>query len=334
MSHPVRMRRAAVLIGLSVGLVAGRAREARAQTASEISSARQWFAEGLLREENSEWPQALALFRRAAQIKRTPQIVFHVGLCESRTGALVEAMVDLDRAASSAKDARADDVAAAAGAELAEVKRRVPTLEVHAAEGATVLRFLVDGTQVATAMLGTAMALDPGQHALTIELASGASATKIVSLAERDVQQLVLAPEAPAAPAAVTAPLAGPPRPRESAAPSTGSATGGASATVAWALVGGGAAILAGGVALFAVARAKESTLSDACPSRLSCDDSLQSKYDSAKTFNALGLVLGAAGVVAVGAGVTLIALRPASPAAPRAALVASPRGVGLVGRF
>ena len=323
---------AAILVGLAVSLSAGGVREARAQTASEISSAKQWFAEGLAHEEKIEWPQALALFRRAAQIKRTPQIVFHVGLCESRTGALVEAMVSLDRAASLARDAHADDVAAAALAELGDVKKRVPTLDVRPAEGATPARFIVDGTPVATAMLGTAMALDPGEHTLTLELTSGATATQKVRLAERDAQTLVIVAETPAPPGPAPAIVHAVPEKRPDPAPAA--TPRGASPAVTWGLVGGGAALLAGGVVLFAVGRGKEGALSDLCPSHDGCDPALQSKYDGARTFNALGIALGVAGVVAVGAGVTLIALRPANPASRSATVILSPRGLSLAGGF
>ena len=50
---------------------------------------------GLAHEGEGKFGPALDLFRRAAQVKKTPQIVYHVGFCESRTGALVEALVDL-----------------------------------------------------------------------------------------------------------------------------------------------------------------------------------------------------------------------------------------------
>src|SRR5580658_373897 len=107
--------------------------------------AKQWFADGLAREEKADWAAALDLFRRAVQVKRTPQIVYHVGLCESRSGGLVEALVDLDSAATLARTAHADDVVTAAKAELADVKARIPTLDVRVSGDAAPARFVVDG---------------------------------------------------------------------------------------------------------------------------------------------------------------------------------------------
>src|ERR1700722_19240174 len=118
-------------LALAWGLAFASKRDARAQTPSEIAIAKQWFADGLSHEEKGEFAPALDLFRRAAQVKRTAQIVYHLGFCESHTGALVEAMVDLDGAAALARAAHASDVMTAAQTELAEVKKRVPSLAVR-----------------------------------------------------------------------------------------------------------------------------------------------------------------------------------------------------------
>jgi hypothetical protein len=317
----------------SIGLL-GVERSAWAQTPSEIATARQWFAEGLVREEKGEFSAALDLFRRAMQVKKTPQIIYHVGFCESRTGALVEALVDLESAASLARAAHADDVVTAAQAELADVKKRVPTIEVREAGGAKAARLIVDGNAVALSMLRTAMPLDPGEHTVAIEYATGASSSKQVTLAERDARTVDLAPAAEA-PAPSAAPTPGAPAPgtlAPAAAPPSTAPTERGPAVLPWTLVGVGGALVVGGAALFVAARTKEASIHDACPSRTQCDPSLSSSYDTATLLNGLGIGLGVAGLAAAGLGVSLLVMHPSASAT--ASLTVTPRGAVVAGTF
>jgi hypothetical protein len=306
--------------------------DAHAQTPSEIATAKQWFADGLAKEEKSDFAGALDLFKRAAQVKRTPQIVYHVGFCESRTGALVEALVDLESAVAIARAAHADDVVTAASAELADVQKRTPRVEVRVAEVPPASRFLVDGRAVALSMLRAPMPLNPGEHSVTVELANGATATKKVTLAERDAIKVDLAPASDAAPP-TPAPAAAPEKPTASPAPPPAPEAQ-SSSPVPWVLVGGGAAVAVTGVVLMFVARGKEGDLDKSCPSHAGCDPKLESDYDSAKTLNALGIGLGAVGIVAAGVGVSMLVLRPSASTATSATLVLSPRGIDLAAKF
>jgi len=295
--------------------------------------ARQWFADGLAREEKGEFAPALELFRRAAQVKKTPQIVYHVGFCESRTAALVEALVDLGNAVTLARAAQMDNVVTAAQAELADVNKRIPTLDVRAQKGASPARFIVDESAIALSMLSTPMPLDPGEHTITIEFASGATATKKETLLERDKKTIELGPSSTAAsaPAPTVSPTepSPPPPPASPEAPEHAAPS---SSALPWVTVGVGGALLVGGGVLFVVARGKESTLEQACPSRVGCAPSLRSTYDAAKTFNTVGLTLGAVGIAAAGVGLSMVLARPSSSTS--AALVVSPRGADLTVRF
>ncbi len=331
-----RTKRSLAALVATAALATGR--PALAQTPSEIALAKQWFADGLAREEKTEWAAALELFRRAVQVKRTPQIVYHVGLCESRSGGLVEALVDLDSAATLARTAHADDVVAAAKAELADVKGRIPTLDVRVSGDAAPARFVVDGSAIALSLLHTPMPLDPGEHTVTIEFSSGATATAKATLVEHDAKTVSLAPAAgPVAPAAAApvvpaVPPASSPaaeQPPAATVPDSASHSGSA---IPWVLVGVGGAALAAGAVFFVEARVKEGALHDACPSRSGCDPSLESSYDTAKTFNAVGLGLGAVGVLGIAAGATMLGFRT-SPSSP-AALVVGPGRLDCTVRF
>jgi hypothetical protein len=338
-------RRGILLLTLGLttsALSLGWAPPARAQTASEIAVAKQWFSDGLAREEKGEFGPALDLFRRAAQVKRTPQIVYHVGFCESRTAALVEALVDLDSAAALARSAHASDVVAAAETELAEVKKRVPTLQVRLvgspSRAATPARFLVDGSSIALSLLGSAMPLDPGDHSVSIELASGGVATKAVTLAERDAKVVELAPPSEAPPsraAAVAAPLPPAILPPDATARTPEAPPAAArSSTTEWVLVGVGAAVTVVGGGLFAAARVKESSLNGACPSHLACDPSLEGSYNTATALNSVGIGLGIVGLAGAALGASMLVLRPSPSSASSARFEVSPARVALTGTF
>jgi hypothetical protein len=322
---------------LALSVVSLRERDAHAQTASEIATAKQWFADGLANEEKSDFAGALELFKRAAQVKRTPQIVYHVGFCESRTGGLVEALVDLESAVALARTAHADDVVTVASAELADVKKRTPSLEVVTPGEATPARFVVDGRSIALSMLRTPMPLNPGEHTVTVELANGATATKRVTLAERDAIKVDLAPVGPApAPAPTPTPTPAPAVAPAAPKPATPGAQSEerASSPVPWILVGGGGAVAITGAVLMIVARGKLGDLDQSCPSHANCPANLESDYDSAKTLNALGIGLGAVGLVAAGVGVSMLVFRSSTTSSASASLVVSPRGVDLAARF
>jgi hypothetical protein len=322
------------VLGVGVlGPLAAPAHQARAQTASEIATARQWFAEGLAHEEKTEYAPALEFFRRAVQVKKTPQIVYHVGFCESRTGALVEALVDLDNAATLARAAHMDNVVSAAQSELADVNTRIPSLEVHVQGDATPSRFVVDGSAIALSMLRSKMPLDPGEHTVTIEFTSGTSATKKTTLAERDAKSLELSAPAGGAVAATPSPAVVPtPAEPTPPPPASDEPTHRSSPVLAWTLVGVGGAAAIGGAVIFLAAQGKASTLNDACPSHTACDPSLSGTYNSAKTLDTVGLTLGAVGIAAAGIGVSMLLLRPS--ASTSTALVVTPRGFDLTTRF
>ncbi len=321
-----------LLVTGALGSLAATGREAHAQTPSEIATARQWFADGLAREEKTEYAAALDLFRRAAQVKKTPQIVYHVGLCESRTGQLVEALVDLDSAATLARGAHMDNVVSAAQAELADVNVRIPSLEVHVQGDGTPARFVVDGSAIALSMLRSRMPLNPGEHTVTIEFASGASATKKTTLAERDAKSLELTAPAGGAVAVTPVPVAPAATPMTPSQPPPDDVSTSHSSALPWVLVGVGGAATIGGALLVLAAHGKESTLHEGCPSRTNCDPVLQDTYDSAKSLDTAGLIVGAIGIAAAGVGVSMLVFRPS--ASTSTALAITPRGFDLTTRF
>lgn len=313
------------------------------QTASEIAAAKQWFSEGMALEEKGQFAEALARFKKAMAVKKTPQIVFHVGICELKTGALVEALVSFERAVEAAKADGNAQVESAASAELTSLKPRVPTLEIAIAGQATPKRVLLDGTEIASATLGTPMPVNPGAHEIVAEFDGGTVKQK-VSVAERGAGKVTLTPpppgEAPtakpAAPGASTTPKAAPAPEPAPARPSPASPS-----VLPWVLVGGGVVLAAAGFYSWKLRGDQIDELDAMCGSKDDCPVELAGEVDDAeskgRTYTTLSFVSWGIGAAALGAGTVMLL---GSSSKERAAAQVSPvigpgfSGASLRGRF
>lgn len=340
------MLRSRVLLASLVGTLAlgsALAAPVHAQTPSEIAAAKEWFAEGMRLEEAGDWAGALVQFQRAGAVKATPQILFHQGLCETHTGALVEAILSLSRAEHAARAANNPQVEKSAAELLAEVRTRAPSLRIVAPQGALPTRILLDGAEISSAMIGQPMPVNPGKREVVAEYPTG-KFTRTVTLAERQAETVTLeAPEAAAAaaaPATTPEPAAPPPQPP----PSTPSADTGtqseSSSALPWILVGAGVAATAGGVVFWMKRNSEIEDLDTICPQRDACPPSKAGEVDDGQSrgtlYSAFGLGLLGVGVAGMATGGYL--LLSGDSESSHTALVpgAGPGGAGatVVGRF
>src|SRR6185295_13768157 len=72
----------------------------REPSAAELATARSLFNEARAAEERGDWLEALGKLDAVAKVKMTPQVRFHLGLCQEHTMHLVDALNSLERAAS------------------------------------------------------------------------------------------------------------------------------------------------------------------------------------------------------------------------------------------
>ena len=172
---------------------------------------------------------------------------------------------------------------------LGEVEVATPSVVIHAADaaGADVLvgRVTVDGAPLEGALSGRAVKLDPGEHALRIEIAADAGA----EAGERVVEQRIVIRQGEHDRLITLrfAPDAAPPaRPIPPGA---------------WILGGVGAAGVTAGALLWAVGRSERSTLYATCGITHACDDAA---IDQARTKVVAGDIVFGVGIVAVGAAV------------------------------
>src|SRR5260221_10072254 len=99
---------------------------ADALTPAQVKEARAAFKDGLELEKKADYAGAIAKFRATAAIKATPQVEFHIALCEAKLHRYIEALADLGTAESDAKAQKVTEVAEAAPKLAAEITPLVP----------------------------------------------------------------------------------------------------------------------------------------------------------------------------------------------------------------
>ena len=143
---------AAALLGLAaLGAVSLASPPAAAQTEEELTRLRQLFTEGRQLEGKGQWAEALKKFEAVAASKMTPQIRFHMALCEENMGRLVSALRGFELAAREAKEMGSAGVDALTPAvEHADaIRPRIAKLEIDVHGKLTTSKILLDDTALA-----------------------------------------------------------------------------------------------------------------------------------------------------------------------------------------
>jgi hypothetical protein len=281
-------------------------------TAADLDSARELYKAGLELRKNGDERAALAKFKAAYALSKSPVIGVDVGKSHVALGELVEAReqyLDVDALPVSAKEGKASVDARAEATKLAaEIKPRIPTLKILLS-GATVPppKVTIDGAAIPNEALGQPRAVNPGTHTVGISN-GGAERTMSVTVTEGESRDVpLIAPEptkkvttqptttVTPPPATTTTPppvVTNPPPQGESKGTSP-------LLYVGIGLAGVGLAV--GGIT-GAIALSKGKTLKDECAGSV-CSGSRASDLDSAKTMALISNV----GFAAAGAGVVLI---------------------------
>jgi hypothetical protein len=328
-----------LLVALALGAPAAAAPQGDAATGEpseeDLATARERFKEGVALEAKGDWAAARALFEQVAKTRTSPQVLFHLALCDENIGKLIAARRGYERALEAAKEAgdAAKGVTETATAQLEGLRARIPILKVVVDGG---LRagdeITVDGVPVD--LSAGDVPLDPGQHQVALVRGGTEVAGKSVQASEGERTSVRLRPDAGGE--------ATPPPPPTT--PPTDEGGGGSR----WpALVVGGvglAALVAGGVT-FGVSRAAIDEVRATCDdpeAATGCDPAFQGRADEAATLTTTAVVLGAVGGVCVATGVVLWFTldEPAPASTPAGGTSASidlglaPTGVLARGRF
>jgi hypothetical protein len=206
------------------------------------------------------------------------------------------------------------------------------------------LSIKVDGSPLASQLIGEASPLNPGHHQVVGDWAEK-HVTVEVTLAVREQKQITLKFDGQETPGSTTAPahagappsVAGTARVASESSPADVTANEAPSRrTLAWAALGSGGAALALGAVTGVLAMSKRSELdkNPSCADDHVCPRQLSSSVDGLNTLRTVSTVGFIAGGVLAGAGVVLLLTAPKATEAPRAALFVSPTSLGLAGQF
>lgn len=313
---------------LACALLSGQA-PALAQDAAELKKARAQFQQATELEQAKNWTAALQAFREVGQVRMTPQVRFHIAVCEEGLGRLVAALGGYELALADA-DKIGPDFKAEVEENVTKLRARIPKLVIERGAGASSAAIELDGVAVGESSVGVEVPLDPGPHAVTAKAPNRKPFEASVTLTEAETTKLDVVLEE--LPPELLRSGGGAPAPEKPP-----------SKVVPFVIGGVGIASLIGSGVLFGLRQSTLKELEDVCGADgKHCPTSKQSRYDDLKFYHYGSMVTLGVGVAAVGtagallffqrkkkepAADTALQLVPILPLAPQAPVGATLRG-------
>ena len=308
--RPPRLARLASIL-LAVAIVSPAPATAQPEpTPAELDQARQSFAQARKLEDAGKWAEALELLKKVAEVRTTPQVRFHIALCQENLGLWTQA---LDGFALAAREAVgvAPDVIKESNQHVNALEKRIPTLTVRVNGAAPGDELLLDRRPIPMGDPPLPVRVDPGNHVLEVKRGDaivGKVEFAIDPGSSRRIDTEVQPPPPPGPPPTAT------PTQRP---PDTTTSSGIAQRTIGWIALGvGGAAVIATGV--FAGLRAGAvSDVEDACASDLGACKGEPGDVDPIRergeTYSTLVNVFAITAGVCVAGGLVLVLTAPSS---------------------
>jgi hypothetical protein len=332
------LRRAAVMAICLFGLltIAGSARGE--SDADLLKKARGQFQQATEMEQAGNYSAALQAFREVGQFKMTPQIRFHIALCEEKLGKLVAALGGYELALA---DAEAVGPAFKQEVEttVTALRARIPKIVIQRGAGAQAAEIDLDGVTLGNSSLGVESPIDPGPHTVSATARGYKDFETTFTVAEQETKEVKVVLEA--------LPV------EEREAQERGQAHAPAPAEPAkkaawlpWVVGGTGVAVVVMAGGFYLLRESKLNAVETACGGGDSCDLSgiNGENYRAAKTYTTAFQVSAVTGGVLIGAGVVIYLVQnmKGAPAKkkPTAGLSWEPSapgsqaGLSLVGRF
>lgn len=307
-----------------------------ALAAPDPAAAEALYRKGRLAMKQGHLDEACAALAESQKLDPAPGTLLNLASCEEKRGRLATAW----EAFVHAKEIlpAGDSRVAFAAERAAALEARLPKLTIVLAAGApadaTIRR---DGIEVGRGALGVAIPVDPGPHTVSVHVGAATSQREI-RLAEGAHEQITIAaPDAAAAtPSPPIGPTASPIAPPPAVTTSTAEAPASPpSRTVAYAVLGTGAALAAGGAAFGVLALDRASTVKAACgPDYATCTAESEAAAAEGSRFATYSTVGIGAGALLAGGALVWMMLHPKSSSPAQTAILAGPGAVGLKGAF
>jgi PEGA domain-containing protein len=292
MLHRLSPRRLISSLSLACALL-GAAMPVAAQDAAELKQARAQFQQATELEQARNWTAALQAFREVGQVRMTPQVRFHIAVCEENLGRWVAALGGYELALADA-DRVNPDFQSEVEENVKKLRARIPKLVIERGAGAKAAAIELDGVAVGDSSIGVEVPLDPGPHAVTAKAPNHKPFDTNVTLKEEETSKLEVTLERlPSEAVGPVAPEAPPEKPPSKVVP--------------FVIGGVGIASLIGSGVLFGLRQSTLADLDKACPSRSDCPKNKQSSYDNLKVYNYGAQIALGVGVAAVGTAAVLL---------------------------
>ena len=283
-----------------------------AQDKAELKRLRSLFQQAIELEHAGNWGGALQVFREVGQSKMTPQVRYHIALCEEKLGRLVAALGGFELALAEA-DSVGDDFRIEVQGAVDALRNKIPMLTIERGPGADAATIEVDNVALGEASVGQPFPVDPGPHAISAKSPGYKDFIGVVELGDAERRTFVVELELRETPPTS--------RPIASASTFPDDPNAGRRSRIVPYVVGGvGAAALVTSGVLFGLRQGALADLEDACNGK-NCDPDSKSDYDKLTTYHYGSQVALGIGVVGVGTAVALILLEPKPKAQPAAGL-------------
>ncbi|WP_437523958.1 preprotein translocase subunit TatA [Sorangium sp. So ce726] len=287
-------------------------RSVYAQPNDPKAQAQELFEQGRAAVEARGCVHAIPLFRRSQATYPSRGTLFNLAQCEADLGRVASAWQHFKELLTQLTPG--DPRLPITEQRIRELEPRVPKLVIELAEGAPApTELLLDQAPLPQAGIGSELPLDPGNHTVVARWPGGRQTDAPVTLAEgaRNVVR-VAPPPAAAAPPRVPVPVPDAPR---SPAISPGSPStpppSGVRRTLGFVIGGVGAAAVGGSLITGGLALGAKGDLEKECPDPSRCSDDGMSLSSRGQTLTTTSTVLGAVGLVGIGAGLVLLLTAP-----------------------
>jgi hypothetical protein len=312
---------------------------ARAQ-AEDQAAARSLFDEGRRLLKEGQYADACRKLEAASKLYSSAGILLNLADCFEKVGRSASAWTEFGEAASVAGRARRDDQVKEAKRRQKALEPKLTRLSVRVANEVPGLTVKRDGTDLASAVWGTSVPVDPGSHEIRAEAPGHEPWTTSINASTPGETAAVEVPELRPTPAVTTPPPRAPePSPAASATTPLSEPVRPESRShvVDWTLLGGGAAVAIAGGVLMAIGADKANTANNENGPG-SAHEQAMIDYNSAKTPYYLGLGGVIAGGALATAGVLMLTMWPgtAQTTGVRAFpwVTAGASGVGVAGAW
>ncbi|WP_437587058.1 tetratricopeptide repeat protein [Sorangium sp. So ce1000] len=292
---------------LTLAALCAMGQAASAQPRAPKDAAYELFQQGLSMVEAHDCPRAIPLFRESQALYASRGTLYNLALCEAELGQVATSWRHFKELLPQLTPG--DPRLPITEEQLTALEPRLPRLVIELAVGAPALsEVLLDRAPLPQATPGSELPVDPGDHALVARWADGRQTEALVSVAEGARKAVRLEPPAPAPPPVrVSADPLSPTPPPD--APPPGASSG--RRTLAFVVGGVGVAALGGSFITGGLALGTKDDLETECPDPSRCSDEGMSLRSRGQTLTTASTVLGAVGLVGLGAGLVLLLTAP-----------------------